>query len=174
MYVAQRGAATVERLALASKTVEAYGGRAAIFGRLAFEAIEQLQSDASMKLSWAISEGKLTGLGTLALGALGASLIAYTLLLSEHFWLGSLAFILGFGCLGFAGAANNAASLGLRPFGEAFYSWRAAKSTYQSDSETMDASVSGEPLEGQGLPANQSDNAEGAACLGSDSSFPNP
>jgi hypothetical protein len=103
-----------------------------------------------MKLNWALSEGKLTDLGTLALGALGASLIAYTLLISESFWLGSLSFIMGICCLGFAAIANNAASLGLRPFGEDFFSWRSAKETYRKiDSEGVDAHLAVTSVQGQ-------------------------
>jgi hypothetical protein len=86
-----------------------------------------------MKITWVIRDGQLTNRGTLLLGIVGASLIAYTLLFAEIFWLGLLSFFIGCGLLGFAGLSNSATSIGLKPFTNDPLGWRKAKQSYKED-----------------------------------------
>jgi hypothetical protein len=86
-----------------------------------------------MKISWLFKDGCVTAMGTVALGLVGVSLIAYPLLLADSFFLGALSFVMGCALLGFAAASNNAASIGLKPFSNDPLNWRTAKKSYEQE-----------------------------------------
>lgn len=69
------------------------------------------------------------------MGIIGVALVLYTLLVAENRWIGSIAIILGLGCLAFAAIANKAKSLGIHPFRGKSNDWRAAKATYKNESD---------------------------------------